>query len=299
MCGFSRSWVGTARSSRNGCSIICAAAKEWLLPGAGGKIAFGQRDAQGGFDIWLATPDGQPPQRLTSDRQSYSPAWSADGTRLSLTHDRDIYIGTAEQPLQQRLDLGGLQARYPAWSPDGRRIAMATSKDGERSWQLTIVDLDSRQISFPAGPQNVGGVAWSPGRLLAFAAQPSPGQPQDIFVIDQSGIARNITDTPDIEEDLPSWAPNGRKLAFAASPAGKLEQRQIVATNADGSSRQALTSGPGPHTNPVWSPDGEWMIYVAQAGSPDWQVWAMRADGSEPQVLTAGPERKFYLSWGK
>lgn len=211
------------------------AAQEWMLPGATGSIAFGQR-TQGGFDIWLATLDGQLPRQITSDRLSYSPAWSADGKRISLTHDRDIYIGTPDYPLADQLDLGGRAARYPVWSPDSRRIAMATSADGEQSWQLTIVDLDSRQVSFPPAPQNIGGIAWSPGRLIAFAAQPVPGQPQDIYVLDESGIARNITDTPETEEDLPGWAPNGRQLAFAASPAGtaNLGQRQIMAVNADG-----------------------------------------------------------------
>jgi len=276
------------------------AAQEWLLPGVTGKIAFGQR-TPGGFDIWVAELDGQPAKQITNDRLSYSPAWSADGARIALTHDRDIYIGTPDNPLAERLDLAGRAARYPVWSPDGHRIAMATSSDGEGSWQLTIVDLDSRQVAFPPAPQNIGGIAWAPGKLIAFAAQPAPDQPQDIFVLDESGVARNITNTPEIEEDLPSWSPNGRQLAFAASPAGtdKLGQRQIVAINADGSGRTQLTSGPGPHTNPVWSPDGKWIAYVAQEHSPNWQVWAMRANGSEPRVLTFGAARKFYLSWAK
>jgi serine/threonine protein kinase len=279
---------------------VPAATQEWLLPGVTGKIAFGQR-TEGGFDIWVAGLGGQPAKQITNDRLSYSPAWSADGTRIALTHDRDIYIGTPSNPLEERLDLAGRAARYPVWSPDGRKIALATSGDGEGSWQLTIVDLDSRQISFPPAPQNIGGIAWAPGKLIAFAAKPAPDQPQDIFVLDESGVARNITDTPEIEEDLPGWAPNGRQMAFAASPAGadKLGQRQIVAINVDGSGRTQLTSGPGPHTNPVWSPDGKWIAYVAQENSPDWQVWAMRANGSEPRVLTFGAARKFYLAWAR
>ena len=292
--------AGGGTSAPSPVPTVPPAAQEWLLPGATGKIAFGQR-TQGGFDIWVATLDGQPPRKITNDRLSYSPAWTTDGARIGLTRERDIYIGTPDNPLVERLDLAGRAARYPVWSPDGRRLAMATSNDGERSWQLTIVDLDSRQISFPPGPQNIGGIAWAPGRLIAFAAQPAPDQPQDIFVLDESGIARNITDTPEIEEDLPGWAPNGRQLAFAASPTGtdNLGQRQIYAMNANGSGRIQLTSGPGPHTNPVWSPDGKWIAYLAQENSPDWQVWAMRANGSEPRVLTFGAARKFYLSWAK
>ena len=88
---------------------------------------------------------------------------------------------------------------------------------------------------------------------------------------------------------------------FVASPPGRenLPLRQIYLMNADGSGRKQLTQGDGPHTNPVWSPDGKWIAYLSQATGADWQVWAMRADGREPRQLTFGPERKFYLAWGK
>lgn len=275
------------------------ASKEWLLPGATGRLAFGQRGT-GGFDLWMTMLDGRPPEQLTNDQLSFSPAWSPDGNQLSVTHDKDIYIGTARNPLFRRLDLGGRQARYPAWSPDTHRMAMATSSDGH-SWKLTIVDLDSGAISFPAAPENIGGLTWAPGQRLAFTAPAGPGQPQDIFVLDANGTAINITATDDREEDLPAWSPDSRHLIFTASPAGanNLDQRQIMVMNSDGSGSTQLTAGSGPHTNAVWSPDGRWIAYLAKENSPDWQVWAMRADGSAPRVISFSPARKFYLSWGK
>ena len=274
------------------------ASQEWLLPGASGQIAFGQQ-GQGGFDVWVATLGGEAPRRLTNDQRSYSPAWSPDGTQLAITHDRDIYIGTAANPMARQIQLGGLQARYPAWSPDGTQLALATSASANGPWRLAIITLASGAISYPDAPDNIAGLAWAPGSRLVFAAPADAGQPQDLFVLDV-GRAVNITNTPDTEEDLPNWSPNGRRLAFTSSPAGanQLNLRQITLINPDGSGRQQLTFGAGPHTNAVWSPDGAWIAYLAKETSPDWQVWAMRADGSAPRVLTFGPERKFYLSWG-
>lgn len=274
---------------------VAPAEQEWRLPGASGTIAFGQLSG-GGFDIWQATLDGQPPRRLTDTRQSYAPAWSADGQRLSLTSGDAIVIGTPDNPLAQRVELGGRQARYSAWSPDGRQLAVASSADG-RSWQLTIADLSSGRVGLVSAPATIGGLAWAPGALPVFAGQATPGQAQDIFVLERDGSARNLTNTPEIEEDLPQWSPDGRSIVFTASPAGQLDQRQIATMRADGGRRQQLTGGAGPHTNAVWSPDGAWIAYVAKEGSADWQVWAMRADGSEPRMLTFGPARKFYLSW--
>jgi hypothetical protein len=278
-------------------------AREWLLPNVPGALAFGQRGPQGEFDVWVATLDGSAPRQLTSDGQSYAPARSPDGTRLALTHGRDgqraVYVGDETNPLAARVGPVDMEARYPAWSPDGSRLAMAVGEG--RSWRLAIADLQTGEITFPNAPAGIGGLAWGPGRLLAFAVAPAPGQPQDIYVLDANGAARNLTDTPEVEEDLPAWSPDGRQLAFVASPAGgeNLSQRQIFVMSADGSGRTQLTSGPGPHANPTWSPDGAWIAYVAQENSADWQVWAMRADGSAPRQLTVGPERKFYLSWGK
>jgi Tol biopolymer transport system component len=123
-----------------------------------------------------------------------------------------------------------------------------------------------------------------------------------LFVLEAGDSPRNLTNTPDLEEDFPAWSPGGGKLAFVASPAGSenLPQRQIFVMNTDGSATTQITSGAGPHTNPVWSPDGEWIAYLYQEpGSATWQVWVMRADGSEPRRLASDDADRFYLSWGR
>jgi hypothetical protein len=273
---------------------------EWTLPGAPGRIAFGQQRAGGDYDLFVATLDGAPPRPLIAGGNDTAPAWSPDGARLAITHAvggrRAIFAGAADNPAARQVSPPDVEARYAAWSPNGRRLAFTLLVDG--IWRLAIAEPGG-QVTFP-GPERLGWLAWSRGALL-YAAQAGPGLPQDIFALDTSGAPRNLTNTPDAEEDFPDRSPDGRRIVFVASPPGQsgLPQRQVFVMNADGGGRAQLTQDAGPHTNPVWSPDGEWIAYLSQAGGSDWQVWAIRADGSEPRQITFGAERKFYLAWGK
>jgi serine/threonine protein kinase len=276
---------------------------EWLLGDAPGRIAYGQASEQGSYDVLVATLDGQPAQRITSDGTSIGPAWSPDGKRLAITRTANpnwaIFVGSLSKRDFAQVSPPDVYARYSAWSPDGQRLAFAAGPGRNGPFRLAIVDLASGAISYP-GPSGVAWISWSSRGLLAYSAATGPGQPQDIFVLNADGSSRNLTNTADVEEDFPSWSPDGRRLAFVASPAGaqRLNERQIYLINADGSTRRQLTTTPGPHTNPVWSPDGGWLAYLSKAAGGDWQVWAMRADGSAPRQLTFGAQQKFYLAWG-
>jgi Tol biopolymer transport system component/tRNA A-37 threonylcarbamoyl transferase component Bud32 len=275
---------------------------EWLLDGAPGRIAYGQAGVQGSYNVLVATLDGQPPQRITGDGASISPAWSPDGSRLAITRTGNpnsaIFVGGLAKRDFVQVSPPDVYARYSAWSPDGQRLAFAAGPGRSGPFRLAIVDLASGAVSYP-GPSGVAWISWSSRGSLAYSAATAPGQPQDIFVLNADGSSRNLTNTPDVEEDFPSWSPDGRRLAFVASPAGgqHLNERQIYLINADGSARSQLTSVPGPQTNPVWSPDGGWLAYLSKAGGGDWQVWAIRADGKTPRQLTFGAQQKFYLAW--
>ncbi len=271
---------------------------EWFLPNAPGTIAFGQAE-EDGYTLYVTKLDGNAPQLLDVGIGAIAPAWSPDG-RLAITkiigERQAILVGEPDAPFEQAITSDDQNARYPAWSPNGRQIAFALRS--ENRWKLALSNLDTGQTTL-VGPEHVAWISWVNG-LLLYAAPPSPGMAQDIFTLDVSGTPRNLTNTPDFEEDFPARSPDGNRIAFVGSPSGtaNLPQRQIFVMNADGSNRVQLTQGAGPHTNPVWSPDGQWIAYLSKAAGGDWQVWVMRADGSEPRQLTFGPQQKFYLAWG-
>jgi Tol biopolymer transport system component len=282
---------------------VAAAAQDWLVPGAPGRIAFGQSLDQTGYNVLVAALDGTPPQPVTNDSASISPAWSPDGTHLAITRgptgNRGIFVARLDNLNFEQVSPIGQEARYPVWSPDSQQIAFAMRADARQPWQLAIIQLSNRAVT-STGHNGIAWISWSQRGTLAYSGLAGGTTQQDIFVLEPGGAPRNLTNSPDTEEDFPAWSPNGDRLAFVGSPAGtgNLPQRQIFVMNADGSNRTQLTAGPGPHTNPVWSPDAAWLAYLAQETSPDWQVWAMRADGTAPRQISSSAGRKFYLAWG-
>jgi Tol biopolymer transport system component len=47
-----------------------------------------------------------------------------------------------------------------------------------------------------------------------------------------------------------------------------------------------LTNSPDNEGLPAWSPDGEWIAFMADRGG-EWAIWAMRPDGTAARRLFA------------
>jgi Tol biopolymer transport system component len=101
-----------------------------------------------------------------------------------------------------------------------------------------------------------------------------------------------------------SWSPDGRKVAFTESlgevekRSGVYERSAVHIVNADGSGSRRLTPGADAGA-PVWSPDGQSIIFVRQTqpetGMPSQRLWIMRSDGGERRPLTRVIPRQFEL----
>jgi Tol biopolymer transport system component len=105
----------------------------------------------------------------------------------------------------------------------------------------------------------------------------------ELYVRDFAGSSpTRITFNAD-SDYLPSWSPDGSRIAFCRPVVGGAEAFVI---DPDGSNEAQLTYGPGSVNCPYdWSPDGKKILIVSdRAGTRD--VWVMYADGSSPQQLT-------------
>ncbi|MEZ5361169.1 MAG: hypothetical protein R2748_02220 [Bryobacterales bacterium] len=61
----------------------------------------------------------------------------------------------------------------------------------------------------------------------------------------------------------PQWSPDGKRVSFTAPTADAVRQPLSVLPVGGGGEPYQLTFGEWDHFEPRWSPDGEWIVYVA------------------------------------
>jgi TolB protein len=84
------------------------------------------------------------------------------------------------------------------------------------------------------------------------------------------------------DDDLPSWSPDGKKIAFTSNRDGTGD---IYVMNADGGGIIRLTDTPAAESSSVWSPDGTKIVFDS-ARDGNKELYIMNSDGSNQTRLT-------------
>jgi TolB protein len=183
-----------------------------------------------------------------------SPAWSPDGQQIafmsSINGNPAIYVAGADGTHLRRITFGAGVATSPTWNPKtGKQIVFVSDRAGDPALYLSDADgSNAQKIDLP----DMGYVidpSWSPnGQLIAFSWRRPSGN-YDIYVMDI--ITHQLVELTKDEarNERPSWAPDGRHLAFESTRTGT---RQIWTMLADGSQPRQLTFE-GQSESPSWS----------------------------------------------
>ena len=252
-------------------------------------------------DIWIQRAGGRNPIDLTPDcdRESYSPAFSPDGTLIAYgaqCGEGGLFVMGATGENSRRIANVGSN---PAWSPDGKEIVYSTElvaspygRTGTSEiWAVELANGKTRKLSgtFDAIQPNV-----SPhGLRVAYFALPLAGSQRDIWTIPYRGLSageKPVSVTQDAAVDFnPVWAPDGRTLYFLSNRNGAMNLWRVPIDESTG----RTLGEPTPEMLPArevgglaLSRDGRHVAYVVRENTYSIDRLAFDANGA----LTGKPE---------
>jgi Tol biopolymer transport system component len=152
-------------------------------------------------------------------------------------------------------------------------------------WLLVLAPLSAgtRTSSRGDARQTIVATSRRADGLLAFSAE------GDIYAVRADGTALTRLTTDPAADFDPTWAPDGRHLAFRTARDGNDE---IYVIDADGSHQRNLTHDPAADWSPAWSPDGTRLAYATFAfggrspGGPYTDIAVINPDGTGRKRLT-------------
>ncbi len=134
------------------------------------------------------------------------------------------------------------------------------------------------------------------GKIVYVKRDTAPGEHlNDIWVMNADGSGQtNLTNTPEVGESQPAWAPSGARLAFVryhdslctpTQPECTVNQPDIFVMDANVQNATNLTDSDTFETSPDWSPDGS-KIAFSGVRNRGWEILTMDPDGQNEMNLT-------------
>jgi TolB protein len=231
------------------------------------------------YQLVVMNADGTGRKRLATGDLS-SVVWSPDGKRLvfgGLSSGLSIIGADGEGGRRLTRQPGDAE---PAWSPDGKRIAFARAGTG-----VMLVDPDGSDLQVLRRLHDVEQLHWSrDGRSLTFLHRPRPETAfahSDLVTVSvPAGRLLRRVPRVDVEFSRVAWSPDGRHLAYTKYG---YESWRTIVMDSDGSVRRSIAGG----RDPVWSPDGRTIVYLAEERPGGSQLRSIRPDGTGMRRLTS------------
>jgi serine/threonine-protein kinase len=231
----------------------------YLLPGGQAVLA---TDDQSGDGIWYYPLDRDTAWAVT-ETGSF-PSYLPSGELIYTTDDGGLFA-VAFDP--DRGETSGSPVRLL----DGTHTERST-----RGYRLT----NSGDLIQTLGPAS-SGLGGRNGPLMRYVRVDSSGTPDTLPLLPKF---RNYT----------RISPDGRYLVYLTSGDG--DNPQVHTYDLLENDEEQLTFE-GSYTWPIWSPDGEWLVFTANADGRWGSFWIARADGAaEPRLLHSVESGEIFAS---
>jgi dipeptidyl aminopeptidase/acylaminoacyl peptidase len=257
---------------------------------------------------------------VTDPRLSPDGKWVAyTVTRIDQASNRRMariwLVASDGNQLPRPLTAENVSSNTPRWAPDGKHLAFVSTRDGNKAqlWMLPLAGGEAVRITNLDG--GVSAIEWSPDstRVVALTRSgPPPSTKSDVkhysrikYKLNDSGFfddlrshivvvdvkshsAKQITSGDAWNDQDPHWSPDASRIAFVSDRSGKeldLAENEDVWTIApEGGALQKITAQPGAYHNPIWSPDGQRIAYLADTDAEDIPTLEIAPVRSKPEA---------------
>src|SRR6266513_1051978 len=297
----------------------------------GKQIRF-QSDRDGNTELYVMNVDGTHVTRLTnndaSDEGDHA-GWSPDGRRILFSSTRDggdldIFVMNADGTGVNQLTHNDFIADDdPVWSPDGKQIAFHSTRDGDEDIFVMnadgtgVIQLTNTSVLPDGSPIFDAVPAWTAGTRNEARGPclrppaglrgwwPGDGDVGDriggnhgigtfnVYVMTADGTNPTRLTQGGAVDQLPTWSPDGARIAFQTNRDGNNE---VYVMNADGSNPINLTQSPAADEFPAWSPLGDKIAFRSDRDG-NGEIYVINLDGSQPTRLTNTPAEEYYPAW--
>ncbi|MGD2027129.1 MAG: protein kinase [Anaerolineales bacterium] len=128
------------------------------------------------------------------------------------------------------------------------------------------------------------------GRRIAFVSNRDGNRYEQIFLMDPDGSNVTQLTFDEVNKETPMWSPDGSKIVYVADGGpnqfGNDFDLDIWTMDADGQNQTNITLYPGNDYDPIWTPDGEKIVFVTTRYGGVRLLAMVNPDGSSIQRLS-------------
>jgi|HubBroStandDraft_2_1064218.scaffolds.fasta_scaffold102150_2 Tol biopolymer transport system component len=177
-----------------------------------------------------------------------------------------------------------------AWSPDGRQLLFSKG-DVRGPMHLFLIHSDGsalRQITTGASINVFG--AWSPdGTRIAFRSNRDGAS--ELYLMQPDGTDIHRLTFGGAPNTFPSWSPTG-SIAFNSKRTGTWQIFEI----APGKTPLQITNNAWSNENPIYSPDGQLIVFQSKRRGRD-AIYVISADGSSERIVPGRERFCVFPAW--